>query len=339
MISIGSNVVNTNDQLKKVTVRYLCDAIRNPKPEIGARIRQLRIVRQFNPLQYSNLKKSLPYFVCAIFNPPYRKTENFAYTEYFIIDIDKVSEKGLVITDLKHRLSMDSRVMVCFISPSGDGLKVMIRLKERCYDAAVYKIFYRLFTEKFSKQYGLEQVIDTKTCDVARACFISSDDNVYCNLESEGVDLKNYIDIESDVQQAFEKKYETDKNAKTQSTQQSKDITHDPDKVTMDIIRKTLNPNSKISKQKAPVFVPAQLDIIMDDLQSYITAKGVTITEVRNINYGKKLRFKIGSKLAEVNIFFGKHGFSVVQSPKTGTDAEMNELMADVVEAFIVEKT
>lgn len=75
------------------------------------------------------------------------------------------------------------------------------------------------------------------------------------------------------------------------------------------------------------------------DLRLCVSEKGVAITEVLNISYGKKLRFKIGLKQAEINLFFGKQGFSVVQSPRTGTDAEMNRLMADVVEAFIVEKT
>jgi len=338
MISIGSNVASTSDQLKKVTVRYLSDAIRNPKPDIAARIRQLRIVKQIGPSQYANLKKSLPYFVCAMFNPPYRKTENFAYTEYFVIDIDKVSEKGFVINDLKTVLSNDPRVMLCFTSPGGDGLKVMMRLKERCYDAAVYKIFYRLFIEKFSRQYGLQQVVDSKTCDVARACFISVDGEAYSNMECEAVDIKDYIDTEANVQLAFDLKHETEKAAKEQVSQQPKEKRPDPDKAAMDMIRRTLNPNAKIDKQKPPVYVPAQLDDIMGDLQLYIAERGVAITEVRNISYGKKLRFKIGLKQAEINLFFGKHGFSVVQSPRTGTDAEMNQLMADVVEAFIVEK-
>lgn len=337
MISIGNNVANINDDLKKITVRYLSDAIRNPRPDIIAKIRQLRIVKQLNPSQYANLKKTLPYFVCAMFNPPYRKTENFAYTEYFIIDIDKVSDKGLVITDLKQRLSRDSRVMMCFTSPSGDGLKVMMKLSERCYDAAVYKIFYRLFIEKFSQQYALQQVVDAKTCDVTRTCFISIDNALYYNPNSEPVDLKQYIDADGDTQLAFDLKHETEKRAKEQETLQSKEEQTDPDKATMDLIRQTLNPNAKINKQKPPVYVPAQLEDIMDALSRYITERGITISDVRNISYGKKLHFKIGLKQAEINLFFGKRGFTVVQSPRTGTDADMNQLMAEVVEAFIAE--
>lgn len=94
MISIGTNIKSTTDLLQKVTVKYLCDAIRHPKPAISTRLRQLRIVKELNAAQYATLKQQLPYFVCAMFNPAYRKTENFAYTEYFIIDIDHLSDKA-----------------------------------------------------------------------------------------------------------------------------------------------------------------------------------------------------------------------------------------------------
>lgn len=42
-------------------------------------------------------------------------------------------------------------------------------------------------------------------------------------------------------------------------------------------------------------------------------------------------------KQAEINLFFGKKGFSVVQSPRTGTNAELNQLMADLIIGMINE--
>lgn len=92
MISAASNIRDINEELKKMPMRHLYDAIRNPRESTKSLLRQLRIVKQLNPNQYATLKRQLPYFVCAMFNPPYRKTENFAYTEYFIIDIDHISQ-------------------------------------------------------------------------------------------------------------------------------------------------------------------------------------------------------------------------------------------------------
>lgn len=335
MISVGTNVRDMADSLRKAPVRYLYDAIRNPKPAIAARIRQLRIVRQLDPKQYAILKSQLPYFVCAIFNPAYRRTDNFAYTEYFILDLDKIAQKGLVLADLRRRLAADARVMMLFISPGGDGLKLMMRLSERCYDASLYKVFYRLFLNSFSAQYGLEQVADTKTCDVARACFISVDPDAHFRPDSEPVDLKAFINAADNVQQALDLKREVEKSAPRGDGEPSRP--KDPDRDTMDKIRRTLNPNARAVRQKAPAYVPAQLESVMADLARYVEDRGVQLAETVNISYGKKLRFKLGHKQAEINLFYGKRGFSVVVSPRTGTDAEMNRLMAEVLDTFLAE--
>lgn len=334
MISVGTNITNEADSLKKASVKYVSDAIRNPKAEIASKIRQLRIVKELDSAQYGRLKKQLPYIVCAMFNPPYRKSANFAYTEYFIIDIDHLSDCGLTTSDLKSRLSSDERVVMSFTSPGADGIKVMFRLKERCYETALYKSFYRLFLEAFSRQYGLQQAADKRTCDVARACFISMDRDVYFNPNATPICITDYINIEENISQAIAIKKETDKIiAASPKSEEAKPA--DPDKETMDFIRHTLNPNIRLKKDKSPAYVPEELENIMSGLTQFIHGKGVTITEIRSINYGKKLHFKLGNRQAEINLFFGKHGFSVVQSPKSGTNAEMNALMAEVIENYI----
>ena len=131
MLSVGTNITSQADALKKVQVEYLYRSLRNPKPEINAKINQLRIIRNIDSKKYSLLKRQLPYVVCGMFNPPYRRTENFAYTEYFMVDIDHLYEKGLDPMAVRSRLQTDNRVMMCFLSPGEDGLKVLFRLKER----------------------------------------------------------------------------------------------------------------------------------------------------------------------------------------------------------------
>ena len=83
MISAGTNIASSSDELKKVNLKYVYDSLKNPHADIMSKVRQLRLVRELDPKQYSVLKKQLPYLVCGIFNPPFRRTENFAYTEYF----------------------------------------------------------------------------------------------------------------------------------------------------------------------------------------------------------------------------------------------------------------
>lgn len=334
MLSVGSNIISSADALNKVKVDYLYHSLRNPKPEIVSRMNQLRIIRNLDTKQYSMLKRQLPYVVCGMFNPPYRRTENFAYTEYFILDIDHIYDKGLDIAAIKERLKADPRVMLCFLSPSEDGLKVLFHLKERCYDAGLYSLFYKAFLKDFSIHYGLEQVIDERTSDVCRACFISIDADAYYNPEAETVDMNFYLP-KDDVSMLFDLKASLAKEVKEQaSAAEKEERSIDPDADVMQRVKALLNPKAT-AKQKPAPYVPQRLDDIMDELKHYVEETGVQLYEVVNIQYGKKLRFRMGQKLAEVNLFYGKRGFSVVQTPRGGTSAELNELMVQLVNGFI----
>lgn len=336
MISAGANITGSADMLRKVTVKYFYDSLRNPRPEIVSAIRQLRVAREIDGKQYNILKRRLPYLVCGMFNPPYRRTENFAYTEYFILDIDHLSDKGFSITDLRKQIESDDRVLLSFLSPGEDGLKVFFKLKERCYDSGLYALFYKSFMMQFSIQYALQQVIDTRTCDVTRACFVSMDPDAYYNPDAVPVDMRVFIDVDN-PSALFEQERQLEKKIKSNETSSclNEAAPSDPDKEVMCRIKQMLNPKAK--KEKPPVFVPQELDEMMTLLKPYIEEVGVVITEVVNIQYGKKLRFRMGMKQAEVNLFFGKRGFSVVQSPRTGTNAELNQLMADLIIGFINE--
>lgn len=338
MISYGKNIKSADDQLGKVSVKMLYDAIRNPKPHIVALLGQLRVVRQLNPSFYNTLKGQLPYIVCAMFTPPYRRTENFAFTQYFIVDIDHISSRGLVLEDLRHKLESDPRTLMCFKSPGGDGLKVMMKLSERCYDAGLYKTFYKAFVMKLSVQYELQQLVDTRTCDVARACFISADDKAYFNAEPEPIDVRCYINPIANPQEAFDIKHDIDMaaNEGDKMIEEQRDI--EPDSDVLDSIKKRLNPRLKDKPKRAPAYVPDQLREITNSLREYIQGNEVNVNEIIGIQYGLKLRCSIGTMQAEVNLFYGKRGFSVVQSPRTGTDAAANEVLAEVVESYLVMK-
>lgn len=337
MISVGANITNNTVALQKVTVKYVFDSIRNPRPAIASQIRQLRIIRELDDKQYAQLKRQLPYFVCAMFSPPYRKADNFAYAEYFILDIDHVSAKQISMPALRRKVEADSRVVLSFLSPGEDGLKVMFRLRERCYDSGLYSVFYRSFLQSFSRQYGLQQVVDRQTCDVARTCFISMDPHAYYNPDAEAVDMQSFLPAD-DPEGLFGLKHEQEVllQMSEEGRKDEKPRVAEPDRQVMEHIRGLLG--LKKQKEQKPIFVPQVLNDIIDDLVQYIEQTGVSVTEVRNIQYGKKLRFALGLKEAELNLFFGRKGFSVVSSPRTGTNEELNELMVNLVSNYISER-
>jgi virE N-domain protein len=336
MLLFGTNIQSAADELKKVQEEYLYNSLRNPKPTIAATIQQLRIVYSMDAKAYAQLKRRLPYFVCGQFNPPFRRKENFAYTESFILDFDHLSSKQLSMKTIRDNIVKDEQVMMCFTSPSEDGLKVMFRLKERCYDAGLYSIFYKAFAATFAMRHNLTQVTDSKTSDVARACFISIDPNAYFNPNSIPVDIKAYLD-ESNPDSLFNIKHEQDEHDKVikKSDDEQVPLPKDPDEDILTRIRQQLNPKAQLPVEQHPAYVPERLNEIIAELKLFIEETGLQVTEIINIQYAKKIRARLGQKEAEVNLFYGKRGFSVVISPRLGTNEELNELLADLIKAFL----
>lgn len=332
MIMTGNNIVSVDEPLRKIQTDNLVSMLRNPSSEFDARIRQLRIIYNLDAKQYSMLKKSLPYVVCGIFSPPYRRKENFAYIENFIVDIDKLAEKNVSISELKSRLAEDDNVMLCFTSPSEDGLKVMFRLEERCYDANLYSIFYKEFLKMFSARHNIGQVVDTCTCDVSRACFLSVDRNLIYRPNATAVKMAAFVPEDNPLA-IYDIIREQNNDAKQASENNA--ISCDPDDNIMDKIKQRLNIGRQTKKAEHPVFVPEEIQYIMSGLKEYIEETGIQITEEISIQYGKKLKLKAGMKLAEINIFYGKRGFSVVKTPRCGTDESLNEMASLLIRTYI----
>lgn len=340
MLMYGTNIQSAADQLQKVGEDQLFHSLACPKPEVASAMRQLRIVYAMDARRYAMLKRQLPYVVCGAFNPPFRRTENFAFTERFIIDFDHLTAKGLALDCLRERVTADSRVMMCFASPSEDGLKVMFRLKERCYDSGEYSLFYKAFASDFARQMGLEQVLDARTSDVARACFVSVDPKAYFNTEADPVDLRAFVDT-ADPLAAFDLKHEQIKEEKAAKAdaRSHPDPSRLPDPTldTMAQIRATLRPQAPAIRKE--VIVPQQLNDIIGSVVEKIQATGIIVTEVTNIQYAKKIHVQLGTRQGEVNLFYGKRGYSTVVSPKRGTDEELNALLADIINAALADQS
>lgn len=333
MISFGTNIINTTESLRKINLIEILDRIKKTKNIQHIQfIQQLRTIKQIDEKRYAELKRKLPYIVCGIFNPAFRRTDNFAYTEYFIVDIDHLADKGYDINEIKETLSKDSEILAIFTSPGNDGLKVILQLKDRCYDAGLYRIFYKQYAYKFGVRHNIEQAIDTKVCDVTRACFVSYDPNLYYNPTADKIDINIYVDTNNP-----EELFNNDKIISQLIVPQSSNILqhNDPCDDSLATIKEILLPKRQKKNSKTDVYVPPLLNEIIDGLVTSIEQSGINVTEVINIQYGKKLRMKWGIKLAETNIFYGKRGFSVVQSPRAGTDGSFNEIMSEYISDYI----
>jgi tetratricopeptide (TPR) repeat protein len=332
---LGRAITQKDDPLTPIAAELLYNTIRQADAGIAPLIDRLRLVRTIDKKQYGLLKTQLPYVVCGVFYPPYRRIENFGFIDCFIVDIDHVQDKGLTVDALKAQFIADNRVMLCFVSPSEDGLKILFRLKEKCYDSGQYSVFYKAFLRALSQQYSLEQVVDTRTSDVSRACFLSYDPEAYFNAEAEPVDMKNFVDFDNpfeirELEHAINKE---EKDAVAAGAVRPKDEKSEPDTAAFEFIKQRLQAKSA-AKPKPQVYVPEEIDRILQNLLDYIQESGVETVEIVNIQYGKKFKFRTGVHQAEINLFFGKRGFTVVKSPRQGTNEKLNDLMTSYIQSF-----
>jgi hypothetical protein len=336
MIQYGKNITTANDPLKNLTVEKLYRAMQHPSPEHKSKVHQLRTVLTIDEKKYRKLKTSLPYITCGIFNPPYRKSSNFASIQYFILDIDHLKAKGMTALELKDKLKKDERIRLMFISPGNDGLKILFSLSDKCFDRQKFSMFYRIFAHRFSEQYGLQQVIDTSTSDVTRACFVSVDEQVYYNPSSAPVFMQSIIDFEQvdQVDQAKEELKELDKKAREgendKNTGNKKELAPD----VLEQIKMKLNPNIKTKKEKQ-YFVPEEVKKITDTIREKVAAYDIETMEIKNISFGRKFVFSLQDKWAEVNVFYGKRGYSAVKTPKNESDPELADITHKIICEFL----
>ena len=101
-------------------------------------------------------------------------------------DEDLFEHSGLIVLDFDHIdvesskkvLATDQYVYACWVSPSGDGMKVLVKIT----NPERHRDHFRALVSYFKKQYALE--VDESGVNESRACFESYDPNIIINIES-----------------------------------------------------------------------------------------------------------------------------------------------------------
>lgn len=335
MITYGISLTQLNDPLQKIELDKVVKKIKNPSPEFVARIAQLRRIKELNAKQYSQLKTGLPYFCCGIFNPPYRKKENFASITAFTLDFDHFAGSDLEKDDVFKKLTADQHLRLLFTTPGGDGLKALFELKEPCSDMGKYTHFYKTLARQFVEKYQLEKVIDWVTHDATRATFFSADKEAWDNPIALPVAMTDFISEEpgSDFMQ-LEKAF--DKAARDNKPEGESISDHAPDMHTLQHIKQKLNPQYRPKKEKQ-IYVPPALTEALPLIEEALSAEGIKIAGIVSINYGKQIKVSFNKYWAELNVFYGSRGFSIVRTTKTGSHAELGELAYQIVDTVLNE--
>jgi hypothetical protein len=138
--------------------------------------------------EQEKLKMTLPYFIAATFSGS-RVGKNLIQSQHIIIDVDHIEEMEDVesVTALKEKIIQDKRTMACFVSPRGNGLKVLFALSEPITNPQLYTNVYEHYQEWFEEEFGAKA--DKQTTDVTRACYFSHDSDIYYNKNAEVLDV------------------------------------------------------------------------------------------------------------------------------------------------------
>ena len=154
---------------------------------------------------------------------------------------------------------------------------------------------------------------------------------------ADNVPLQSFVDMDSPLEM-FELKKELEIDIKENPDIHDRGIVSEPDEDVLQKIKETLKDRKKQCKEiEKDVYVPEQVENILNRLSEYVGEFQIELYESIDIQYGKKLRFRLGVRQAEINLFFGKRGFTAVQCPRNGTSAELNEVCHEIVKQFIKE--
>ncbi len=165
---------NFNEVIEHKTIPEILHEIKTGKYRPG--ITYLRKSLAENKLEaYEKAKKSLPAFTPSGKFVGGRKMEFLeAYSNFIILDIDKLSTANLA--KAKEVASKSEFTYASFISPSGNGLKILVKVNTKKED---HKETFLAIQKHYETL--LNHEIDKSGKDITRLCFYSFDDNLYLN--------------------------------------------------------------------------------------------------------------------------------------------------------------
>lgn len=314
----GSNILQSHQEvLIPVSLKEICATIREDAV-LQDEVMRLRKIAKVDQKAYARVKTRLPYFCCASFEEGIRNGANFKSISALIMDLDKFPGPE-ALQEARRQLIDDPRVKCLYISPGGLGLKIIFELTRALDSLKTFSDFYRIFTWQFAEQYHLQQCLDKSTLDATRVSFLSFDPDVHYNVLNHRIDPDEFLPAE------------------ITQPQTSLELTQDPSPVPLDKqtiqeevykrIYQVLHPDRKQALQrKKDVYVPDILRNLDEPLQEEALRLGLVVRSITDIQYGRKVVFGMGQAWGEVNVFYGKRGYSVVRTPKTGSDPRLAEL-------------
>lgn len=165
-VSVFNNYASSG---KEVSLSYVFDKIKNGG-DFQKSIQKIRELNETDQDAANDLKKTLPGVTfCGIFHK--RVAKNLVKsTGLVILDLDGLADS---LQDIRKDFMADPYIYAIFVSPRGNGLKMLVRIPEVKDDSEFKTYFFAL-----QSRYPLA---DPSGKDISRFCFISYDPDLYVN--------------------------------------------------------------------------------------------------------------------------------------------------------------
>lgn len=169
-VTLFTNIRDINQPIYK-DLGFVLDRIKN-----GASKELVKDVREASSNEDRNYLKSKLPAIC--FSGKFSKRSDDSLIEHsgvICLDFDKYSRKSDMYDD-KEVLSKSKYVLSVFVSPSGNGLKVLVKIPK---DPSKHKNYFNALYDYFRSDH-----FDRTSKNISRVCYESYDPNIYINLDS-----------------------------------------------------------------------------------------------------------------------------------------------------------
>lgn len=153
-------------------------------------INEIRRLKQSGE-DYYEIKKKLPAVaLCGTFKGSRNNDNILDYSGIICLDYDKISNEQ--VNEFKDTFKTLKTTYACFISPSGKGLKVIIKTEGKSDEHLSY---FKSIKDLYDSCVGFKS--DDSAKDLARLCFVSSDPDIFINSNPENYYFMTNTDLYS----------------------------------------------------------------------------------------------------------------------------------------------
>lgn len=141
-----------------------------------------------------SIKLELPVFILPLCHEGTNGSANDVKRQYgyMCFDIDHLTKQEYIDTREAIMEKLKPMLVALFRSPSGDGIKFILKTNYIGTDADVYRWVYNKIKRELVKN-CINVPLD-KTCDITRPCFLSFDEDMYIATNPTTVDVGKHVE-------------------------------------------------------------------------------------------------------------------------------------------------